>query len=458
MEIGPAVVVFLESSADPGVFRSAGTGSPPRLGAAEVERALGEERLGMAPEFARVIRTAAYRRGVATDFMTLKERQTCTVHVFGLISDASNHGRTQHLATISDHLAYNDLPFVIHAVLDGVDMPPKSAYAQLDALSDRIKGKGTIATISGRSVAYDEHESWESMLDLYRAVVHADADRYESIEDALAVSYDAGYTDATFRPLVLGDYLGVRGELMMEVPDDGLGWKWRSNDIAIFAGLRGEAQRQLVSILTRTGLPDDVASKVTLRNRPVIAFDHENSAAFVRVSGAPKIAPIFPEPDVEWSLGSFFASRGKKQLRIATPGRRDHVAHYFDGAVGSEGVEAVLVPTDFEAIARAGREVTEGDASLIVVGVCGRARGDADLDAAFDALAQSVKKKGGVLLTIAAKEGGEHAVHCLASGRDFEHRADATATDVAPTILDHLGVAPNETLPGSSLFVRPRGP
>ena len=51
------------------------------------------------------------------------------------------------------------------------------------------------------------------MLDFYRAVVHADADRYESIEDSLSVSYDAGYSDATFRPLVFGDYLGVRGEL-----------------------------------------------------------------------------------------------------------------------------------------------------------------------------------------------------------------------------------------------------
>jgi 2,3-bisphosphoglycerate-independent phosphoglycerate mutase len=455
MEIGPAVVVFLESSADPGVFRSAGTGAPPKLGAAEVERALGEERLGMAPEFARIIRTAAYKRGTVTDFMTLKERQACTVHVFGLISDASAHGRTQHLATISDHLAYNDLPFVIHAILDGVDMPPKSAYAQLDALLDRIKGKGTIATISGRAVAWDEHESWERMLDLYRAVVHADADRYESIEDALAVSYDAGYTDATFRPLVLGDYLGVRGELMMEVPSDGDGWKWRSSDLAIFAGLRGEAQRQLVSILTRTGLPDLVADKVTIRNRPVIAFDHDNAAAFVRVSTTPGISAIFPEPEVEWSLGSFFASRGKKQLRIATPGRRDHVDHYFDGATRSEGVETVHAPTDVEAIARAGREVTEGDASLIVVGVCGRSRGEADLDSAFDALGQAVKKKGGVLLTIAAKDDG-HAVHCLASGHDHEHREDATATDVAPTILDHLGVATPESLSGRSLFVRPR--
>jgi bisphosphoglycerate-independent phosphoglycerate mutase (AlkP superfamily) len=452
MDTGPVVVVFLESSVDPGVFRSAGTGAPPRLGAAEVERALGEDRLGMAPEFARVIRTAAYRRGTTTDFMTLKERHTCTVHVFGLISDASPHGRTQHLATISDHLAYNDLPFVIHAILDGVDMPPKSAYAQLDALMDRIKGKGTIATISGRAVAWDEHESWERMLDVYRAVVHADADRYVSIEDALAVSYDAGYSDETFRPLVLGEYLGVRGELMMEVPSESDGWKWRSADLAVFAGLRGEAQQQLVSILTRTGLPDAVADKVTLRNRPVIAFDHENAAALVRIPRAPYVSSIFSEPEIEWSLGSLFASRGQKQLRIATPGRRDHVEHYFDGPARSEGVEAVHLATDAEALARAGREVTEGDASLIVVGICGRARGEVDLDSAFDALGEAVKAKGGVLLTVSEKE-----VRCLAASQDRGQRDDATPADIAPTILDHLGIAAPEALSGRSLFVRPRG-
>lgn len=456
MQHGPVVVVFAGGAApldgaDHIRYRAAGTGRGAKLAAAEVEATLREDRVGHVPAVATLLQTALYRRDTSTDFITMKERHSCTVHLFGLISDKSSHGHVRHLEAVADLLAYNDVPFVIHAILDGVDMEPKSAQFLLEALADRLQGKGSIATVSGRSLAFDEEGDWERTLEVYRAIVHADGDRYESIFDGLSLSYDAGYTDATMRPFILGDYLGVRGELLMEVPSDTPGWKWRSTDLAIFAGSRGEGLRQLVAVLTRQGLPEDVAAQVTIHNRPVIAFDTDNATAFVRVTTAPDVRVAFSEPELPWSLGSFFAARGATQLRVSTPGRQDHVEHYFDGAETPQGVEIVHVATDAEAVARAGREVTEGSAAFVVVGLSGRKTDETDLDAALAALGDAVKQRGGLFLV------NDTRTRCVASGDGREVRDDGTETDIAPTILDFLDVDAPDLLVGRTLFVRPRG-
>jgi bisphosphoglycerate-independent phosphoglycerate mutase (AlkP superfamily) len=279
---------------------------------------------------------------------------------------------------------------------------------------------------------------------VYDAVVHADADRYDAVYEGLRLSYDAGYVDASLKPVVLGAYGGVSGELALQMPSPSPAWTWRSEDLAVLVGLRGEAFRQLVSALTRTGLPDAIAERLTIRGRPVVAFEPENVTSFVAVDASLDIAVVFPDPP-QWTVDAPFAERRERRLGVATPGRRPSVEGWFRGGSSAEGVAVEEVEDGAAAIARAVAAVTAGDAAFIVVGA-----GAADA-AAIARLADVVKQQDGLLVFAAGD--GTGASGCLAAGAaELPTEDDGNVADVAPTILEWLGVTAPDGLGGRSLL------
>ncbi|MBL9023865.1 MAG: hypothetical protein JNL21_16845 [Myxococcales bacterium] len=452
-------------------YRAAGVGSKPKLASEPVEAAVRDDAVGRAPAFAQIVHTAMSNSGKVTDFIDGIDKDACTVHVFALLSDSSNHGDVRHLNAVVDVLAFHDLPFVVHAFVDGVDTPEKSAWPFVEALENRLQRTGRIATISGRTYAFDSQGDWDKTLELYRAVVHAEADRYHDANQALASSYAAGYTDANLLPVIVGEYRGVQGGFGLELPSDNPEWRWRGEDVGVFVGLRSEAFRQLAAVLTRTNLPDHVAEQVTLVRRPVVAFDTRCLASFVRVSTVPELAVVFPEEPPEWSLGAFFAARGDRQLRIGSPGREDHVEVHFDGGGDLEGVDVAHAPTDGAALTRALEAVEEGSASFVVVGLGGvdrasRSTEPADVGRAFSemdeplgALAARVRERGGLLLITSSHGPPKPRSHVddrvplvLVGPSGATLRPDGTVADLAATVLEWLGEDAPESLPGRSLL------
>lgn len=455
-------------------YRAAGTGAKAKLPSTRVEEALADLAIGRAPAIGQLVSIALSRRGKVEDFVTQIVRDACSVHLFALISDASSHGDVRHLEAVLDLLLFHELPILVHAILDGVDMPEKSAWSLIERIESRFDGRGRIATITGRSFAMDAYGDWEKTLEVYRTVVHAEGDRYHDANQALSSSYAAGYADANIPPVLVGDYNGVQGGLILEVPSERPAWEWRGEDVAVFVGLRSEDYRQLAAVLTRTNLPPDVAERVTVRGRAVYAFNEECVATFVPINGAPAVATIFPDEPPAWSLGAFFASRGQTQLRIASPGREDHVELHFDGgAAALAEAKTSHAASDAAALARAKESVSDGSASFVVVGLGGIDRaaraGDGagahralvEIDGALGDLARAVRERDG-LLVITASHGPPKPrsteadrvplvlVSSGASGAPL--RKDGTLADLAPTIVAWLGAEVPAEVAGRSLL------
>lgn len=231
------------------------------------------------PAVDRLLRDALFRQGRTTDFFTGKEREKVRFHLFGLVSDRSAAGRFSDLLELVDAIAFHDLPIVVHAILDGVDMPARSAWPLLEELEDKLERKGVIGTVMGRAWACDGTARWDRTLAAYAAIVRGDVDVMPSANAALEAAYRDGVDDAFVAPVRIGDYEGLVGELAAELP--GGAWEWHGEEVGLLLGLAPDLMHQLASALTRRALPPEVERLLALRERPVFAFTPASLATLV---------------------------------------------------------------------------------------------------------------------------------------------------------------------------------
>ncbi len=453
-------------------YRAAGTGAKAKLARPRVDRALAAEELGRAQPIVDLVTVGIMRRGRATDFITEIARDQCTAHLFGLISDASSHGHVADLEAVAEIFSFHDLPFLVHAIVDGVDVPQKTAWHHIERLEARLHQLGgRVATISGRDYAFDTTGDWDKTLELYRTVVFAEGDRFEDVNQALTSTYVAGYGDSDLKPVIIGDYSGIQGGLVGDYGPAGASWTWRGEDTGVFVGLRGESYRQLAAVLTRTGLPAEIAERVAIRERAVHAFDQRCLASFVGISTVPDIAVIFPEDAPPFSLGAWFAGRGHHQLRIASTGREDHVVAHFDaGAPPHDRSSTAHHASDAEALARATSAVRDASAALVVVALGGldrASRSDEEgalasaataIDGGIGPLAEAVRARGGLLVVTSSHgptvhaPGGEQVPLVVAGAGAIALRTGGTLADLAPTVLGWMGADIPPEITGRTLF------
>ncbi|MBS0312643.1 MAG: 2,3-bisphosphoglycerate-independent phosphoglycerate mutase [Proteobacteria bacterium] len=247
-----------------------------------------------------------------------------TIHVIGLLSPGGVHSHERHIHAFVRMAAERRVPSIaVHAILDGRDVPPRSAEPSLKAMQTVCEQTGArIATVAGRFFAMDRDRRWERVEPAYQAIVEARSDRRAATAgDALAMAYARGETDEFVAPTVVGAGVPVA---------DG--------DVVVFMNFRADRARELTSALT-----DDAFVGFT-RRRPKLAD-------FVCLSyygdAYAHLATAFRNERIDHGFGEVLAASGLRQLRIAETEKYAHVTYFFSG--GREqpyaGEERILVPS-----------------------------------------------------------------------------------------------------------------
>jgi 2,3-bisphosphoglycerate-independent phosphoglycerate mutase len=398
------------------------------------------------------------------------------VHVMGLLSPGGVHSHQDHIAALVRVLSNAKLPVFVHAFLDGRDTPPKSALGFLAAFEKAIGDlKGVrIATVSGRYYAMDRDKRWDRVSKAYDAIVDARGEKASDGTQAIHASYETNVTDEFVLPTILGEYAGV---------SDG--------DALLFANFRADRAREISLALldphfdgfARERIPKFCAATgLTEYSVPLNAF----------------MTSIFPPEDIRETIGEYASELGLKQLRIAETEKYAHVTFFLNG--GREepftGEDRILVPspkvsTYDQQPAMSAVEVTDkleaaifsGKYDLVVanyanpdmVGHTGILNAAEEavhtIDACLGRLRAAVEKMGGVLVITAdhgnvemmrdPETGEPHTAHTtfdvpiiVVNDKEKISVAKGRLADVAPTLLDLMGLKKPEVMSGRSLIER----
>ncbi len=228
-------------------------------------------------------------------------------HLMGVISDGGVHGHVLHLLAAVRFFAQSGVPVVIHAITDGRDVAPKSA---LDFLKAALQGIGpgcTIGTVSGRYYALDRDTRWDRVERAARAILTGKGEHAATAMDAIMSAYARGETDEFIAPTVIGGYAGAR---------DG--------DGVFCLNFRADRAREILAALGDPGFTgfDAGARPRWAAMLGMVDYSTAHNAY---------MAAAYPKQTITNTLGSWVASHGKRQFRVAETEKYPHVTFFLNG-------------------------------------------------------------------------------------------------------------------------------
>ena len=397
-----------------------------------------------------------------------------TLHVMGLLSPGGVHSHESQVFAMLELAHRAGVPKVaVHAFLDGRDTPPRSAAASLAALQARCDklGNARIASVSGRYYAMDRDQRWERVRLAWDAIVEASADhRAPTAAAALDNAYARDENDEFVRPTVI----------------DGAG-PMADGDAVVFMNFRADRARQLTAAFVSPGFDGFDARRPKLSAYVCLTeYDAKLPAAVA-----------FPPDDLRDTLGELAARAGLTQLRIAETEKYAHVTFFFSGGREDvfDGEERILVPSPKVATYDLQPEMSCPELTAKLVDAIGSGRFDlvvcnianpdmvghsGDLqaaikaaeavDVALGAVDAAVRDAGGALVVTAdhgnlemmrdPATGQPHTAHTVGpvplvyvgDRAGVALREGGSLRDVAPTVLDLLGLPRPDAMTGRSLF------
>jgi len=423
----------------------------------------------------KAIETGAFARNeVLLDAIRRARESSRTLHVWGLLSDASVHSHINHLFALLELAARERLrKIAVHAVLDGRDTPPRSALPFVDALEAKLKelGCGKVATVSGRYFAMDRDKRWERVERAWRAIVLGDGITESSARSALEHAYVANESDEFVEPRVIAG-----------------GAPFEDGDQVMCFNFRADRARELTAALAL----EEFGGFARLRF-PRIGY--VCMTEYDRSFGLPL---AFGPEDIKNSLAEVLAHAGVRNLRIAETEKYAHVTYFLNGGVEKPFPleERVLIPSskvatyDLEPAMqankiaeRAAAEIAGGRSGVIVinfanpdmVGHTGNLKATIaaieTTDAALASVIDAVQRVHGVAL-ITADHGKAEFMADPATGQAHtahttfpvplilfdpsyrgKLRAGGTLADVAPTLLGMLAIEAPPEMTGHDLRI-----
>ncbi|MGE5454989.1 MAG: 2,3-bisphosphoglycerate-independent phosphoglycerate mutase [Methylocystaceae bacterium] len=400
------------------------------------------------------------------------------IHLIGLLSDGGVHSLLEHLfALVKLSRDRGGKQVFIHAFTDGRDVPPSSAADYVHMVEKQLReiGLGKIATISGRYWGMDRDRHWERVERSYRAMVEGKGLRAPNAMAAVQASYEVRVTDEFIEPTVIID---ETGQPIGDIQD---------GDTVICFNYRADRTRQL----TRTLVDHE--------------FEHFGRQIWPQVNyvcltqyDATIDAPVAFLPQcLDNTLGEFLAAQRLNQLRIAETEKYAHVTFFFNGGVEepNAGEDRILIPSPAVATYNlqpemSANEVTsrllnelEKDYYDVVIlnyanpdmvghtGLMGAAiKAVQAVDSCLQQVVEAVlKKKGTVLITadhgnaeVMGDSDEPHTAHTLdlvpfiLVDERFKARKlqpGGSLQDVAPTLLEVMGIVPPADMTGHSLLI-----
>lgn len=430
-----------------------------------------------------------------------------TCHLMGLVSPGGVHAMQSHVAALANTVAAAGVPVVIHAFTDGRDVPPNDAAQSMPEFLKLLDPGADVrvGTVTGRYFAMDRDNRWERVGRAYDVIVSGQgAHTCADAPGAVTLAHGAGVSDEFIEPTVVGDYAGMRagdGVLMANFRAD------RAREL-LTAIADSEAPPE---IWTDAAGGTDRAPQPGLAD---VCGMVEYSARHATYMSA-----IFPPKDIRNPLGEVLADAGLRQLRVAETEKYPHVTFFLNGGREEpfDGEDRILVPSPKVATydlqpemsapevgARLCEAVDSGEYDAIIVNFANpdMVGHTGSLEAAMAAvesvdrcigdLAASVRRQGGALLLTADHGNCEkmweestdepHTAHTLnkvpviladyssdlgsgagakpSSPTGVDSATDARLrsgrlADLAPTMLELLGVPKPSEMTGESLLVHP---
>jgi len=392
-------------------------------------------------------------------------------HVMGLVSPGGVHSHQDHAAVLAGILAAASVPTLLHAFTDGRDTPPRSAGEDIVRLLAALPRSVPIATVSGRYYAMDRDKRWDRVAKAYHAIVDAEGAHFADARAVIADAYANEISDEFVVPAVVGGYRGMR---------DG--------DGVLCFNFRADRVREILTALLDPAFAG-FARRRTVRVAVAVGMTQysEQLDAFLET--------IFPAQTLANVLGQVVADAGRSQLRMAETEKYAHVTYFLNG--GEEkpyrGEDRIMVPSpkvatydlkpDMSATQltdKAVEAINSHQYDLIVlnyanpdmVGHTGSLpaaiKAVEAVDTGLGRIAEAIAGAGGALLVTAdhgncelmrdPDTGGAHTSHTtnpvpvLLSGGGNVSLASGRLADVAPTLLDLMGLPQPGEMTGRSLL------
>lgn len=437
---------------------------------------------------------------VIADLVAIARERKCRMHLLGLVSDGGVHSSIEHLLALIEDVYRHNVPVVVHAFLDGRDTPPKSAMGFIARLEAELYGRGVIGTVSGRYYAMDRDKHWDRVYEAYAAIVNGtDVRRSDSGVHAVEEAYRMGTTDEFVEPVRIGDYSGVKGDLQSSFGEGNSAWTWVGHEVALAFNFRPDRMRELSAMLTGRNLPADVAADLQIRGRDVIAFEPEHYVCMTEYDAALNLPVAFRKEKVAESFGEILSSLGLKQFRCAETEKYAHVTYFFNG--GREepflGEDRKLIPSPRDVAtydekpemsatlvaSEVVKAIESGQYDFILVNFANpdMVGHTGNLEAAIQAVEHvdreigritkaALAAQGTVLVTadhgnceqMKDAEGHPHTAHTtnrvplilVSAEEGYALREGGRICDVAPTMLDLMGIEQPAIMTGGSLLER----
>lgn len=235
------------------------------------------------------------------------------LHLFGLLSDGGVHSHNTHLYGILELAKRNGLDKVyVHAFLDGRDTAPTSGKDFMQELCDKMQeiGVGKVASVSGRYYAMDRDNNWDRVEKAYNAITKSEGEKASDPVQAIADSYAAGVNDEFVVPVV--------------IENDGETASVSDKDSVIFFNFRPDRAREM----TRAFCSDDFDgfNRGARKDVKFVCFTEYDVTI-------PNKTIAFNKVSLNNTFGEFLAANGKTQARIAETEKYAHVTFFFNGGV-----------------------------------------------------------------------------------------------------------------------------
>ncbi|MFD2114938.1 2,3-bisphosphoglycerate-independent phosphoglycerate mutase [Paenibacillus yanchengensis] len=400
------------------------------------------------------------------------------LHLYGLVSDGGVHSHIEHLFALLELAKKEEMKDVyIHAFLDGRDVMPDSAKAYIEKLQAKITelGVGQIATVQGRYYAMDRDKRWERVEKSYRAMVYGEGPVATDPVQAVVQSYEASVLDEFVLPTVI---------VNEEQQPVGL---VESGDSVVFFNFRPDRAIQLSQVFTNEDFHGFDRGEGRPTNLHFVCLTKFSETIGGYVAYSPK--------NLDNTLGEVIAQAGMTQLRTAETEKYPHVTFFFSGGRDVElpGETRVLINSPkvatydlqpemsaYELAASTVKEIEADKHDAIIlnfanpdmVGHSGMLEPTIKAvevtDECVGQVVDAVLAKGGVCIITADhgnadmvfdEQGRPYTAHTtnpvplIVTSKDYKLRDDGILADIAPTLLQLLGLQKPAEMTGSSLLV-----
>ena len=394
-----------------------------------------------------------------------------TCHLLGLMSPGGVHSHQEHAVALAEILHKAGVKTVVHAFTDGRDTPPRSAADDIAWLQGKLPRGVPIATVVGRYFAMDRDKRWDRVGKAYAALVDGEGTRFDDPVKAVRDSYTHDVTDEFVAPAIIGEYEGMQ-----------------DRDGVLCFNFRADRVREILGALLEPefdGFP----------RKRVIKF--AAAAGMTRYSDelAPYLGVLFPPEKLDHILGQVAAEAGRAQLRTAETEKYPHVTYFLNGGQETTlpGEDRIMVPSPKVATYDLQPEMSAPELTDKVVAAINSKKYDLvvlnyanpdmvghtgslpaaikaveTVDAGLGRIAAAVEKQGGALLVTADHgncelmrdpvNGGPHTAHTtnpvpvMLMGGGATALKDGRLADVAPTLLELMGLERPREMTGSSLI------